>query len=70
MWDGISVYDSEDSAGRQVRRYRRLGREIAVVEVADARAIRAERTTGSAGLHTVWGDAAALLACVRMTLPV
>jgi hypothetical protein len=67
---GRSVYATESQARRKARVYSMLGRYIAAVELPDDPSVRLERTLPSAGHHTLWGDAARLLACVVSVVPV
>jgi hypothetical protein len=67
---GRSVYATEAQARRKARQYPMLGHYIAAVALPDDLSIRLERTLPSAGHHTVWGDAARLLAHVVRVVPV
>ncbi len=64
-WAGLSAYDTQESARRQAHwaagRGRSLGGFIAVLEVGSE--IRTEQTF-EAVHYTIWGEPAALLACV------
>ena len=64
------MYQTEAQARRKARGLPMLGRFIAEVEVPETEAMRVERTTTSAGHHTVWGDPDGLLAAVRRVSPV
>ena len=63
VWDGLSVYSTAAQARRQRRRSPILGAFIAVLRVPLDGSVRVERTRG-AGHHTLWADAATLLALV------
>lgn len=63
LWDGLSVQSTLAQARRRSRISPMLGRFIAAVRVPTDGSIRFERTRGE-GHHTLWGDAADLLARV------
>ena len=66
LHDGLSVYSTLAQARRKARAFPVLGRFIAVVRRPADASITAERTIpGSAGHHTLWGDAETLLDCVE-----
>jgi hypothetical protein len=67
---GLSMYRTAAQARRKARALPFLGGFIAAVRVPMAGAFIVERTTSSAGHHTVWGDAEALLECVVTIEPV
>ena len=56
VWDGVSVYDSEQRARRVARQYPMLGGYIAMLDVPVPSAIRSERTGSRPGHWTLWGD--------------
>ena len=71
LWDGISVYATEQQARRKVQDYPFLGSFIAQLEIPDQASVRIERTLRrSRGHHTLWGDPAYLLRCVVSVIPV
>lgn len=70
LWDGLSVYATEAQARRKARQIPLIGQFIAELQIANEAPVRVERTTTSAGHHTIWGDAAYLLGCVVRVLPV
>ena len=70
LWQGISVYDSLERALSQARRRPGLGAYVAELEIPWGRHIQAERTGHRRGHHTLWGEPAALLACVIRVFPV
>ena len=69
LWSGIAVYATEAQARRQAFAYPFLGHYLARLEIPDAGPIRFERTTRSRGHYTLWGEPAAVLACVVATTP-
>jgi hypothetical protein len=64
LWTGISVYDQRRYARKVALRAPRLGAFVAELSIPDDAAIRSERMTKSHGHYTLWGDLAAILACV------
>lgn len=70
LWKGVSVYDTIDRARNLARKRPTLGTYVAMVDVPWSQAIQAERTGHRRGHHTLWGDPAALLACVVRIVPV
>ena len=66
---GLSMYRTLAQARRKARAFPFLGSFIAIVRIRWPMFI-VERTTASAGQHTVWGDPEALLACVMAVEPV
>ncbi len=64
LWDGISVFATESQARRAARRYPLLGSFITRLSVPTIPGVRYERTLGTPGHYTLWGDSALLLACV------
>ena len=70
-WSGLSAYDGEELARRRalwaIHQGRSLGQFIAILEVEPM--VRAEQTFDR-GHYTLWGEPAALLACVRWVVPV
>lgn len=69
LWDGISVFDTEAGARRQAGMYPWLGRFIVELAIPARSVIQVERTTGTPGHYTLWGDPEALLAMVRSVVP-
>lgn len=61
---GLSVFDQLELARAQARRFRRLGRFIAAVEIPNDGSIPIERTGNTEGHHTIWGNPDDLLARV------
>lgn len=71
VWSGVSAYQTEAQARRKARTYPWLGSYIAAVALPAGAPVRVERTfPRSAGHHTLWGDAGALLAYVVRVVPV
>jgi len=70
LWDGLSMYETEQQARVKATLRPALGRYIAAVAVMPAVGVRIERTTSSAGHHTVWGEAPRLLALVQRVIAV
>jgi len=70
LWQGISVYDSLERAMNQARKRPGLGTYIAELEIPWGRSVQAERTGHRRGHHTLWGEPAAILACVIRIVPV
>jgi hypothetical protein len=65
LWSGVSANATAAQATARARDYPALGRYIARLVIPETAAIRAERTLPrSRGHYTLWGDPAALLACV------
>ena len=64
VWDGLSVFSTLSQARRKQRTSPRIGSYIAVLRVPTDGSIRIERTLRDAGHHTIWADAALLLAWV------
>jgi len=64
------MYRTAAQARRKARAFRFLGGFIATVQIPSDGSFIVERTTSSAGHHTVWGDPRALLACVVAIDPV
>jgi hypothetical protein len=67
---GLSMYRTLAQARRKARAFPFLGGFISTVPIPSDAPFQVERTTASAGHHTVWGDAEALLACVVAVQPV
>jgi len=67
---GISVYATEAQARRKARAVPVLGGWLAELAIGESVAVTVERTAGGPGHHTIWGDADALLACVKRLTPV
>jgi hypothetical protein len=56
LFDGISVYATEQQARNKATAFPRLGRFIAAVEVEDGAPVHVERTLPkSRGHYTLWG---------------
>ena len=70
LWDGLSMYDTEERARQKARQLPYLGGYLARVVIAGGAPFRVERTLASPGHHTVWGDPTALLNCVTGVVPV
>jgi hypothetical protein len=64
LMSGLSVFYRLDLARAQARRFRRLGRFVATLDIPDDGIIPIERTGTSDGHHTIWGDPDQLLARV------
>ena len=67
---GLSMFRTMPQALRKARAFPFLGGFIATVRLPGDSSFTVERTTASAGHHTVWGDAAALLERVVAVQPV
>jgi len=69
LWDGLSVYATEQQARKRARSLREIGHSIgdyiAEVEVPDGGGFTVQRTSSSPGHHTVWGPLRRLVDCVR-----
>ena len=71
LWLGTSVWATEAQARNKARRWPRLGRYIAVLDVPDRPTIVVHRTIpGSRGHHTIWTTATQLANSVVRTIPV
>jgi hypothetical protein len=70
LWDGLSMYDTEERARQKARQLPYLGGYLARVMISIGAPFRVERTLASPGHHTVWGDPTALLNCVTGVVPV
>jgi len=70
LLSGRSVYATESQARRKARVSPALGRYVAILEIPHDTTLEIERTTSSAGHHTIWGDAALLLSYVVAIVPV
>ena len=66
---GISVMDSEEGARALARRYPRMGRFIARLDIPDDNPFVYEKT-GAAGHYTLWGLPLVLRAYVAAVTPV
>lgn len=64
VWDGISVFSTQRQARRKQRTSPGIGRYVAVLRVPLDGSIRFERTLRDDGHHTIWADAAELMALV------
>ena len=69
LWDGLSMYDTEERARQKARQLPYLGTYLARVAIPTA-AIRIERTLASPGHYTVWGKPSDLLGWVTEVVPV
>jgi hypothetical protein len=67
---GISVFATDAQARRNARRYPVFGRWLVEVRIPGDAHIHIERTRGGPGHHTLWGEAATLLAYVVRVVPV
>ena len=74
LWDGVSVFATEQQARKKARSLREIGHSIgdyiAEVAVPDDRGFVIERTTSSPGHHTIWGPLSLLVDCVHRVVPV
>jgi hypothetical protein len=70
LWDGRSVFDTEDTAREVAMRFPVIGSYIATLDIIEGGAISAERTLRRPGHYTLWGDAAAILERVVSIVPV
>ncbi len=71
LWDGISVYATEQQARNKAQDYPFLGQFVARLDIPDQAPVQSERTLRrSRGHHTLWGDPAYLLRCVVAVIPV
>jgi hypothetical protein len=61
---GVSMWATIAQARRNARRFSRLGRFIAAVEIEESATMVVERILGR-GHYTVWAEPSALLASVR-----
>lgn len=69
LWSGLSVYSTAAQVKRTARRRPRLGGFVATLALPMDGSVAWERTLGSDGHHTVWGEPASLLDCVRSIDP-
>jgi hypothetical protein len=69
LWDGISVYATEQQSRAKARQFPLLGRYLARLEIPAGLAVRIERTTRSEGHHTLWASGAVLRSCVVGVVP-
>jgi hypothetical protein len=69
LWDGISVYATEQQSRAKARQFPLLGRYLARLEIPAGLAVWIERTTRSEGHHTLWASGAALRSCVVGVVP-
>lgn len=60
LWDGLSVFDTEQRSRSKAQAFPALGGWIAELELPEGGPIRFERTTRSRGHYTVWGSARAV----------
>jgi hypothetical protein len=70
LWEGISVYDTEERAGRMAQNRPRIGAYIARLDIPPDAQIEAARTRPTPGHHTLWADPKSLRACVTEIRPV
>lgn len=70
LWRGLSCYDSEERARKKALQVPLLGNFIATLEIPAGTAVQSERTTNSAGHHTIWGDPDLIASCVTAVVPV
>jgi hypothetical protein len=70
LWDGRSVFDSEEGARRMAQRFPVIGSFIAMLDIREGTEIQAERTLRTPGHHTLWGDTDDILKCVVSVVPV
>lgn len=70
LWDGVSMYDTEERARQKAKQLPYLGNHLARVVISAGTAFRVQRTLASPGHYTVWGDPASLLGCVTGVVPV
>ena len=70
LWDGISVNATEAQARRRALAQPYLGAYIAELVISESDPITVRRTGTSRGHHTLWGDAADLLARVNRVVRV
>jgi len=69
LWDGISVYATEQQAREKAHQFPQLGRYLARLEIPAGLAVRIERTTRSEGHHTLWAPGVVLRSCVVGVVP-
>lgn len=70
LHDGISVFNTEQQARRKAEAYPVLGSYIAAVELPEDAPVSYERTLGTRGHFTVWGDPVYLRDRVVSIVPV
>ncbi|MGH2583601.1 MAG: hypothetical protein ACRDJE_01660 [Dehalococcoidia bacterium] len=68
-WEGVSVYDTLDTAREIVRRFPRIGRFIAVLEIAEGDLVRYEQTGDDPNHYDLWGDPRDMLRAVVRVIP-
>ena len=64
LWDGISVFVTEQQAREKALQFPQLGGYLARLALPLGHAIRIERTTRSEGHYTLWTAATVLLSSV------
>ena len=69
MASGISLFDSLDRARKQARRKPWMGNAFIAELAVPTDRFRMEKTAGL-GHYTAWGDASAMLGCVRRVVRV
>ena len=67
---GISTYRTLAQARRKARAFPSLGAFVVAIAIEDGAPIRWERTTRSAGHHTLWGEPAEIAARAGPPIPV
>jgi hypothetical protein len=70
LWDGISVYATENQAGKRATALPRLGAYVAELTIFEGDPITIRRSGNSQGHHTLWGAPADLLARVTKVVDV
>ena len=70
LWDGISVYATENQARNQAKGKPWLGSHIAEIVISDRDPVQFRRTGTGRGHHTLWGEAAQLRARERRIMDV
>lgn len=69
IYDGLSVSSTIAGARYTTKRYPRTGAFIAVLDVPDDGRFVVGQTTPTLTHYTIWGDAAAVMACMTTIVP-
>jgi len=64
LWDGLSVYETEEQASQLAKDSPQLGRYIAELRVPEGSSVRWELNTGRHGHCTLWAEPEILLGSI------
>ena len=70
MWNGFSVFETEDQARAQAARFPKIGDYIARLEIPDEASLQVRRTGSTDGHHTIQGAAEVVCQYVVHVAPV